>query len=89
MRLIRAISVYSAFSLYKMVGLGSLIIRSVAVLSFSAAWDLVEGADVFGACSVAGLSVGTFQRFNVSSSEQEKKTITKDRPQPTDKKPEL
>jgi hypothetical protein len=31
---------------------------------------------------------GTFQRFTVSSSEEEKKTIIKDKPQPTDKKPE-
>jgi hypothetical protein len=32
---------------------------------------------------------GTFQRFAVTSSEQEKKTIIKDKPQPTDKKPEI
>jgi hypothetical protein len=32
---------------------------------------------------------GTFQRFTVTSSEQEKKTIIKDKPQPTDKKPEI
>jgi|SRR5262245_33505582 len=32
---------------------------------------------------------GTFQRFTVSSSEQEKKTIIKDKPQPKDKKPEI
>jgi len=31
---------------------------------------------------------GTFQRFTVTSSEQEKKTIIKDKPQPKDKKPE-
>jgi hypothetical protein len=32
---------------------------------------------------------GTFQRFTVTSSEQEKKTIIKDKPQPNDKKPEI
>lgn len=32
---------------------------------------------------------GTFQRFTVSSSEQEKKTIIKDQPHPTDKKPKI
>jgi len=32
---------------------------------------------------------GTFQRFTVTSSEQEQKTIIKDKPQPTDKKPEI
>jgi hypothetical protein len=32
---------------------------------------------------------GTFQRFTVSSSEEEKKTIIKDKPQPQNKKPEL
>jgi hypothetical protein len=32
---------------------------------------------------------GTFQRFAVTSSEQEKKTIIKDKPQPTDKKTEI
>ncbi len=30
---------------------------------------------------------GTFQRFTVSSSEEEKKTIIKGKPQMTDKKP--
>ena len=32
---------------------------------------------------------GTFQRFTVTSSEQEQKTIIKDKPQPSDKKPEI
>jgi hypothetical protein len=32
---------------------------------------------------------GTFQRFTVTSSEQEKKTIIKYNPEPTDKKPEI
>ncbi|HEU0184280.1 MAG TPA: hypothetical protein VFS27_03140 [Blastocatellia bacterium] len=32
---------------------------------------------------------GTFQRFTVSSSEEEKKTIIKDKPQSNDKKPEI
>ncbi|HEU0178858.1 MAG TPA: hypothetical protein VFV58_31730 [Blastocatellia bacterium] len=32
---------------------------------------------------------GTFQRFTVSSSEEEKKTIIKDKPRSTDKKPEI
>jgi hypothetical protein len=32
---------------------------------------------------------GTFQQFTVSSSEEEKKTIIKDKPQSNDKKPEL
>lgn len=32
---------------------------------------------------------GTFQRFTVTSSEQEKKTIIKDEPQPKNKKPEI
>jgi hypothetical protein len=32
---------------------------------------------------------GTFQRFTVSSSEEDKKTIIKDKPQSNDKKPEI